>query len=261
MSEPRRIEVALESAMSLYIKMSVRGQSLGDGTGFVVQHGGASHLITNRHCLSGRRTDTNEPISATAATPDKVMILHNTAGRLGVWRPVDEPVIDEDGQPLWLEHPDYGRHVDVVALPLTKLDDVGLYPYDLTPPERPVASGVSRGLSIVGFPFGTTVGGVFAVWTRGFVASEPEVDFHDLPLFLIDSRTRRGQSGSPVIFYAAPGIPYTTAKGTTVYSKTGVTELLGVYSGRINDESDLGMVWKTSAVRRIVEAGVRPPAP
>jgi hypothetical protein len=32
---------------------------------------------------------------------------------------------------------------------------------------------------------------------------------------------------------------------------------LGVYSGRINEESDLGYVWKASALRELIEAGVR----
>lgn len=35
-----------------------------------------------------------------------------------------------------------------------------------------------------------------------------------------------------------------------------VTELLGVYSGRINDLSDLGFVWKTEVVQKILAAGV-----
>jgi hypothetical protein len=33
--------------------------------------------------------------------------------------------------------------------------------------------------------------------------------------------------------------------------------LLGVYSGRINPESDIGMVWKTSAVREILATAVQ----
>jgi hypothetical protein len=31
-------------------------------------------------------------------------------------------------------------------------------------------------------------------------------------------------------------------------------EFLGVYSGRINAESDLGIVWKAQVVREIIEA-------
>jgi hypothetical protein len=30
---------------------------------------------------------------------------------------------------------------------------------------------------------------------------------------------------------------------------------MGVYSGRINEESDLGMVWKWTVVQEVIEAG------
>ena len=36
-----------------------------------------------------------------------------------------------------------------------------------------------------------------------------------------------------------------------------VWQLLGVYSGRISTESDLGKVWKLSVLREVVEQGVR----
>jgi hypothetical protein len=36
----------------------------------------------------------------------------------------------------------------------------------------------------------------------------------------------------------------------------GLSNLLGVYSGRINKESDLGMVWKNAAIIEILINGV-----
>jgi hypothetical protein len=35
------------------------------------------------------------------------------------------------------------------------------------------------------------------------------------------------------------------------------TRSLGVYSGRINAQSDLGFVWRVQAIREIVEADAR----
>jgi hypothetical protein len=32
------------------------------------------------------------------------------------------------------------------------------------------------------------------------------------------------------------------------------TKFLGIYSGRVNAESDLGIVWKASAIKELVEA-------
>lgn len=191
------------------------------------------------------------------ATPDEVAILHNKAGSLGQWTTVTEPLVDTDGAPLWLEHPDFKSAIDVVALPLTNLADVAVYPHDPWTEEPAVSCGVATSLSIVGFPFGLTGGGALAIWSRGTVATEPDVDFDDKPLFLIDSRTRPGQSGSPVIFYSDSGM-VAMADGSSVMFNGPLERLIGVYSGRINSESDLGLVWKTSTIVDIVSRGARP---
>jgi len=144
--------------------------------------------------------------------------------------------------------------VDVVALPLTQLDGVDVYAHSLEPGPD-VAVGVSRPVSIVGFPFGRTGGGAFGIWVQGTVASEPEVNFDDLPCFLIDSRTRPGQSGSPVIFFSTGGAISMADGNTAVLGQ--VEKLLGVYSGRIHPESDLGVVWRREVVSEIIEGAVR----
>jgi len=81
---------------------------------------------------------------------------------------------------------------------VTDLAEVAILTYDLSV-AKPIAVGPRDGLSIVGFPFGLTAGGYFGVWVQGTVASEPGIDLNGLPLLLIDSRTRLGQSGWPVI--------------------------------------------------------------
>jgi hypothetical protein len=43
------------------------------------------------------------------------------------------------------------------------------------------------------------------------------------------------------------------ADGSTAFFDGPVTNLLGVYSGRVNEQSDLGLVWKVQAVRDILE--------
>ena len=174
---------------------------------------------------------------------------------LGQWTPKVEPLYDVEDLPLWLEHPVHRSKVDVVALPLTEHAGIETYPYD--PWSVPKAKiHMASGLSIVGFPFGVAYGGAMAVWVRGFVASEMDVDFGDLPRVLIDSRTRKGQSGSPVINFDAMG-SYTSASGGLVVGGGPVEDFIGVYSGRISDESDLGFVWKASVVQQVFEGGVR----
>jgi hypothetical protein len=45
--------------------------------------------------------------------------------------------------------------------------------------------------------------------------------------------------------------------GSTAVFAGPVEQFVGVYSGRISDESDLGFVWKATAVRDIVDEGAR----
>jgi hypothetical protein len=195
-------------------------------------------------------------MARTAAVPDNLFVVHNVAGQLGSWHGRPEALFDADGEPLWLEHPRHGRKVDVVALPLTARADVEIYAHDPWAEGPGIAFGVAGALTIVGFPFGVTGGGAFAIWVQGAVATEPIVDFNDLPCFLVDSRTRPGQSGSPVIAYRSGGAVEMEDGSTAVVA--GVLErFLGVYSGRINEQSDLGIVWKAGAVREIVEGGRR----
>ena len=185
--------------------------------------------------------------------PDTIVIAHHIAGTIGRWRDVPLPLYD-DGIPRWLEHPSHGRKVDVVALPIDESVGTDFYPHDFDNPGIPVLWGVNSPLSIIGFSFGRSAGGLFGVWLKGWVASEPDIDYDDLPLFLIDARTRQGQSGSPVIFYDDGG-GFVSFVGGSIQGGTGneVIRLLGVYSGRISEESDIGRVWKVQAVAEVLD--------
>jgi len=87
--------------------------------------------------------------------------------------------------------------------------------------------------------------------TRLFVASEPDIDFDNVPCFLIDCRLRPGQSGSDVIDYRSGGM-VAMENGSSAAFSGPVSRFLGIHSGRINDQSDLEIVWKASAVQEIV---------
>jgi hypothetical protein len=154
--------------------------------------------------------------------------------------------------PRWIEHPHLGDRADIAALPLSDLDDVEIIPYDLAGAPA-LMYRPSDAVSVVGFPFGTQAGGSLAVWATGFVASEPQVDFNELPIFLVDCRTRKGQSGSAVIVHRNGGW-ITMEDGQPKMLQTPATRFIGVYSGRINEKSDLGMVWKAGAVAELVNS-------
>lgn len=159
---------------------------------------------------------------------------------------------------MWQEHPVHGRAVDVVALPLTQLHEVQLYPHEVLPPAQQVDVHVTTELYVVGVPYGIMHGGAMAIWTRGTVASEYEIDFENLPCFLIDARTRSGQSGSPVIFHSTGGM--VKFQGGNSQIGGGVSRRCwAFYSGRVNADSDLGFVWRVPAIFEVLSTEAVPP--
>jgi hypothetical protein len=242
--------IAQPSVQSLLLLMRFNGTVLGSGTGFVVNSVHGSVLITNRHIVTGRHQDTGHPLSKTGGIPNELLVWHNRLNYLGQWVSKVEPLYSGDAA-LWKEHPKLGARADFVALPLTDLDDVQLYPYDPSNPGADILVGPTDPVSVVGFPFGIAGGGLFAIWATGTLATEPIADFADLPVSLIDCRSRQGQSGSPVLAYRSGGMVPMAAGGSTAFSGPA-WRFLGVYSGRINAESDLGILWKVSALSELI---------
>jgi hypothetical protein len=172
----RMPNITQPSVQSLLVQMRFGDVVLGTGTGFIVNSQNRPLLITNRHLATGRHQDTGAPLSKTAGVPDNLVIWHNHLGKLGQWVARREPLYLHE-LPRWREHPKLGARADIIALPLTELADVQLYPYDLASPGPELQVGPSDLVSVVGFPFGMAGGGLFAIWATGFLATEPIADF------------------------------------------------------------------------------------
>jgi hypothetical protein len=252
--------IATPSLRSLLLRPWFDDIALGWATGFVVAAKGGYALMTARHVVTGRHHDTDEVLHSQAAIPNKLTIFHHRKEQPLRWIEVSEPLLRDD-TPLWKEHPEFGAEVDFVALPLTQLVDVHLHPYDPSKPSEfehgtlyeTVSVGPADPISVIGFPFGMTAGGKLPIWATGTLATEPIISFQDLPLSLVDCRTRQGQSGSPVIAYRNRGLIPTTDGGATDFGYP-VWQFLGIYSGRINAESDLGMLWKAQALAQLIDS-------
>lgn len=243
--------ISLPSIQSLLIKMEFNETQLSTGTGFVViSPNGTPHLITNRHNVTGRDQNTGKPLSSTLGIPNYITIIHNSSIGIGQWVEKREPLYIDDN-PRWIEHPELGAKADFVALPLKNLSGVDLYPHHPQNPGPEIAIGPAERLSVVGFPFGISAGGGYAVWATGFMASEPDVNHDNLPIILIDCRSRQGQSGSPVLAYRSGG-PVIMTDGSALGFPGPVIRFIGIYSGRINSESDIGIVWKAGALAELV---------
>jgi Trypsin-like peptidase domain len=242
------------SAATVPIRMFFNDSPLSVATGFIWVEGERFFLITNWHNVSGRNPFTGQHISPTAAEPNSVTALLNAKERLGGRVSVSMPLFDESGGPLWWVHPTHRERIDVVALPLTPPPEAEMYPINRMP-SRPLLLQVGLDVFVLGYPFGVAPGG-FPVWKRGSIASEPEILRRDHPYVLIDTTSREGMSGSPVIRRSWGS--HSLEGGNTALGGEA-TRLVGVYSGRLATidplEAQLGLCWPIRFLEEIIEGG------
>jgi len=186
--------------------------------------------------------------STGVADPDTIGIWHHDKNRLDFWHQIVEPLIDHtSGNNLWQEHP-LGRQIDVIALLLKLNDDIKIYNLDTSLAQTDLVLAPSEPVSIVGFPFGIAVTGKFTIWKTGHIASDIDLDYEGKPVFLVDATTRPGMSGSPVF---ARRLGMHRSSSGWIVGKDAI-KFLGVYSGRIREQADVGMVWKPSVIDEIL---------
>jgi hypothetical protein len=248
---PRQIDPL--SVSSLLLRLVSRGQPISTATGFVIQKGNTYYLVTNWHVVTAKRPDNGASLDPQGRTPDEVQILHNSKGHLGEWHWVSEDLLNSTTRvPRWIEHPRLGKRVDIVLLPLTKTGDVDIYPVDLNLRSTPMHLQPAAAVSVVGFPFGHASYRGLAIWKAGAIASDPDVDYDDTPQFLVDATGRPGMSGSPV--YARRVGGYLDEQGNYRVIPGVSDKFLGVYAGDIDQNSEVGRVWKVTGLMEIYDS-------
>jgi len=112
---------------------------------------------------------------------------------------------------------------------------------------------VGSDVFILGFPRGLATQGVLPVWKRASVASEPLREVSGRPIFLLDTVSRKGMSGSPIISFGRDitdedGIPLSDmAPDETIW-------LVGVFAGSSgSSEEELSMALGRGWGRRHVD--------
>ena len=226
------------------LEMTFRGISLAKATRFVWRADGRAFLITNWHNVTGRNPNTGQHLSKHAGEPDAMTVQFDLAGSPPAQRgPVVLRLRDSDSDPLWRQHATVPG-VDVVALPLPELPGAVLYPINEMP-NNPGTVPIGIEAFILGYPFGISVS-TLPIWKRASVASEPSVKISGKPCFYVDTASRPGMSGSPVI------LRHRIAIGPP-------TTFIGVYSGRVGSEDELqaqlGIVWRAEVIDQIITAG------
>lgn len=241
------------SGVSRYIRMYFRQTLLASGTCFFVMSENGPVLVTNRHNFTGRDNITGKPLHKKSGTPDHAVVT--LYGPAEVHYHID--LLDRANPeiPSWTEHPTLGAKADIVALPVKEMQNIigennSISLESVSSQQNWHRWDVGSELQVIGHPYGQ-IGGPFPIWSKGFIASEPDVNIAGLPMFLIDCKSRPGQSGSPVWarFRKGDVVAY---KEKDYQAKNTVNYFLGVYSGRLRDDSDLGLVWKRNCIEELV---------
>ncbi|MDX9988767.1 hypothetical protein [Thiothrix unzii] len=235
------------SIRAIYLEMYFDNTLLASGTAFFVDSKKGPVMITNRHNLTGRHQETNQPLSLHGGVPNHAC-FQIIGSHEPFWYAFDLYTDDDMLTPVWIEHPTYGNQVDVVGILFSELRN-GVYRF-IDVKEDWYTWEVADQIHVIGYPFG--INECMGIWATGHIASEPAINYRKLPCFLIDCRTRSGQSGSVVIARFKPGDMVSYEDKHYIAQKI-MTHTLGIYSGRINKDSDLGMVWKTSIIRDIIK--------
>ena len=246
------------SLVPIYCEAHFKDIRVGTATAFPWRSPtGRLMLVTNWHVVSGRNNETGRVIHAMGAVPDRLEIHLPQSERLSAPTIVTSPLTQADGQPAWFDHPVSGSAIDVAALPFPE------HPFDARAilaindlPWLALKRRIGMPLFILGYPFGRTGAG-FPVWKKGTFASEPYLSpSRTMPFLTVDSASRPGMSGSPVIMRVHGEIELSDGDRGHVQNGDGGMDFVGIYSGRFHTKDDndaqLARVWPREYIEDIV---------
>lgn len=239
------------STTALRIVPKFNETELGSATAFTVTWKSRPYLITNWHVVTGINPETGQCMDKKyAVIPNGLSVVFNAQSKIGDWKVLDVSLLDADGNRLWLEHP-LGKCIDVVAIPIESVQDIDVYSLDLALADVDIVPTPAMPVSVIGYPLGLAAGKRWPIWKTGHIASDPDIDYETgRPAFLIDATTRSGMSGSPVVLRLDS---YQRKDGTQVIAGGTATKFMGVYAGRIHDESEIGRVWRPFVLTEIFQ--------
>lgn len=264
------ISISPPSFSTHYLRMISFGSDeiLSTGTGFIYEYKNEFFLITNGHNITRTNPEQTKRLTKSAGFPVKI----KTKTRMGtndypeaclLTNFIEIPLYSDTSfeKPLWFVHPDKSYLIDVIAISIgykDKITDlVKFFPINKYSFNEEYYPQIADDVFILGYPFNITDNEELPIWKRGTIATEPVLDIDNLPKLYIDTASRSGMSGSPVIM-----------QRTGYHSLTGnfddntilgrIRNFIGVYSGRIGADSEfkaqLGIVWKKDVIEEIIKA-------
>jgi hypothetical protein len=246
------------SLTTVPIELRFNKTHLSHGTAFTWRDRESHFLITNWHNVSGRDPNTNKHLSKTAAEPNMLHAFFNSKDKNLGDKHLIKMQIRNEYEVFWYVHPALKRKVDLVAIPLVGaiVSTIEFYPLNKMG-STDLLVKIGMDVFILGYPFGR--GNGLPVWKRGSIASEPDL----VPIvdnyLLVDTASRPGMSGSPVILRSVG--THLTQGNNFVVSGDTANKLIGVYSGRLHTQDPLdaqiGMVWPVVYIEEIIAGRLR----
>ncbi len=246
------------------IALDETGTVFSTASAFFYEYKERLFLITNWHNATGRNPNNGEPLSDNhAGIPDIFVTYFRLKEGNGRAQLNKIHLYSDDNmmKPKWLIHPKYKEKVDVIAIEINKEEKYEYFVINNADFEENIPPEVGDECFVIGYPFKDFRYLGLPIWKKASIATEPSVNEDQLPKILIDTATRSGLSGSPVV-YQRVGIHETNMDGQlTKDSLIGrIRGFLGIYSGRIGKgeiHAQLGIVWKERVIQEIIEGGMK----
>lgn len=266
MTEPKNIikpDYLSLTTQQLEIGFTETGIIFSTATGFIFSYNDKYYLITNWHNVTGRNPLTGEPLSDKHAGIPNIFSTYLRIKNGNEQAQLEKISLYEDmemTQPKWLVHPVHREKVDVVAIELEIKKEL-IYSsintsdfYNNIPPE------IGDDCFIIGYPFEDSRHLGLPIWKRASIATEPTVNEDQLPKILVDTATRPGLSGSPVVYQrtGVHNVKHRVLSDDCIIGR--IRGFLGVYSGRIGIgeiHAQLGIVWKSKVIEEIIIGQIR----
>lgn len=175
-------------------------------TGFFVRKHSKLYLASNWHVFTGLDpADTTQSHRKGPPHYIKATVRSKDGKHLST---LSIPLYSATWSPLWLEHTE-GPVVDlaILELPLEVEERFEISVISSLVDQRNINAAISSDVYILGYPFDRTHflqsfrdarGHELPIWKRGSIASEPEMPLGGR-VVLIDSLSRPGMSGSPIV--------------------------------------------------------------
>lgn len=249
----KNLKIDPVSLLSIPITLYSEGVVVNNATGFIIYYQDKGHyLITNKHVFTSRDQNGNQVAAGPAPTHVEIYLhkmYKDDTQKFGEYVKIKRKLVDS--QITWLQHP-HNPEYDVVAMKLeikTFLAEGERAKIVCLDFKKHAAKNLltlmppTSRLSIVGYPKLITANSYLPIWKTGHLATEYAFNYEGKPVFLTDTSTWPGMSGSPIIARASNGFLVLLGVHSSSY----------YYKGTLKG-MDITKAWKTDVIDDIVLA-------